>query len=200
MRDSNTQKKTPGFSLVELMLVVAVMMILAAMTVPKMSTALNDIQLRYVGTDLSGLLQSARILSVQKNSFYAIQPGVVSGSPVYYIDKPGAVYAAGDAFVPVNTAITVFQGTGSGAPNEGAFLAGLKFGVNAGANPPSFSSRGLPCLAAVNSCTQNGQGFVMFMSKAAVTGDTPWVSVVVNPSGHIQVWSSDAAGNWIQRD
>jgi prepilin-type N-terminal cleavage/methylation domain-containing protein len=202
MLDSKTLKKTQGFSLLELMLVVSVMAVLAAITVPKMAATFNDIKLRYVATDLSGLLQSDRILSVKKNSFYTVQAGVLAGNPIYYIDKPATLYTPGDPFMPVDPSVTITLGPGTAAPNSGAFLAGLNFVVDPAADPPSFSARGLPCVGALNACTVvPGQGFVMFMSRAGVVrGNIPWVAVVVNPSGHIQVWSSDSNGNWIQRD
>jgi prepilin-type N-terminal cleavage/methylation domain-containing protein len=202
MLDSKTLKKTQGFSLLELMLVVAVIATLAAVAVPKMAATFNDIKLRYVATDLSGLLQSARIQSVRSNTFYSIQAGVLpGGTPIYYIGKPTAGYVAGNPFVPIDPAVTITQGPITAAPNSGPFLVGLNFVVDPAADPPSFSARGLPCIGAANACPQiAGQGFAMFMSRAGVTGNIPWMAVVVNPSGHIQVWSSDSNGNWIQRD
>jgi type II secretory pathway pseudopilin PulG len=201
MLDSNTQKKTQGFSLLELMIVLSVMMILGALAVPRMIATVNDIKLRYVASDLSGLLQSARILAVRTNTFYSVQAGVQTGQPVYYIDKPGVAYTVGDRLLPIDPAVVITQGPGSGAPNETAFLASLNFIVDPAADPPSFSARGLPCIGAANACPQvAGQGFVMFITRAAVAGNIPWLAVVVNPSGHIQIWSCDSTGTWIQRD
>jgi type IV fimbrial biogenesis protein FimT len=203
MLDSNTPKKTRGFSLIELMLVIAVMMILAAISVPTLMKTVSDISLRYTASDLSGLLQSARMQAVRQNTFYAVQAGALaSGAPIYYIGKPTAAYAVGNPILPINSAITISEGAGSGAPNEAAFLAGLKFTVDpVVTDPPSFTARGLPCVGTLNSCTPiAGQGFVMFLTRAVVTGNIPWVAVVVNPSGHIQIWSCDIAGTWVQRD
>ena len=200
--DSKIQKKTLGFTLLEVMIVLAVTMILGAIAVPKMMATINDMRLRYVATNLSGLLQSARILSVRRNTFYSILPGVQAGAPIYYIDKPTALgYAAGDQLVAIDPAVTITQGPITAAPNAAAFIAGLNFAVDPAADAPSFSARGLPCIGAANACPQvAGQGFVMFMSRAVNAGNTPWLAVVVNPSGHIQIWSCDPNGTWIQRD
>ena len=192
-----------GFSLIELIVVVAIILILAAMAVPRLLSTASDISLRYAASDFSGLVQSARIQAVRKNTFYTILQGnLPSGTPAYYLDLPKAgVYTNGDPALPINPAFTVWPGIGSGAPNEGAFIAGLNFTVNPGGSPASFNARGLPCIAAFNACPQTpGQGFVFFISKAAATGGTPWAAVVINPSGHIQLWTSDVNGNWIQRD
>jgi prepilin-type N-terminal cleavage/methylation domain-containing protein len=201
---STTPQKSQGFSLIELMLVVAVVIILAALTVPHMLNIVSDISLRYVAQDFGGLVQSARIQAVRKNTFYTIQQGTLpAGTPVYYIDIPKAgVYTNGDPVLPLSASVTIHPGTGSGAPNETAFIASLtNFTVNPGIDPPSFNARGLPCVAALNSCPQTpGQGFVVFMSKATITGNVPWAAVVINASGHVQFWTSDVNGTWIQRD
>jgi prepilin-type N-terminal cleavage/methylation domain-containing protein len=203
MLDSKPQKKHGGFTLLEILIVLSVIAILGALAVPRMMTAVNDISLRYVASDYSGLLQSARVRAVKLNTFYSVQAGTLAGgTSIHYIDKPTVVYAAPDPFMPINTGITVWQGPGSGAPNEAAFIASLLFTVDPNhADAPSFSARGLPCVGAAGSCNPvAGQGFVVFMSRPTVTGNIPWVAVVVNPSGHIQIWTCDNTGAWIQRD
>ena len=198
-----TPRKTQGFSLLELIIVLAVVLILAAIAVPRLMSMVNDISLRYAASDFSGLVQSARIQAVRKNTSYTILQGTLpSGTPAYYLDLPKAgVYTNGDPMLPISPSITVWPGIGSGAPNEATFIANLNFTVNAGGAPPSFNARGLPCVAVGNACPQNsGQGFVLFMSKAATLGGVPWAAIVINPSGHIQLWTSDSNGNWIQRN
>jgi prepilin-type N-terminal cleavage/methylation domain-containing protein len=200
---STSPKKTRGFSLLELMIVVTVVLILAAMAVPRLMSMVNDISLRYAAADFSGLVQSARIQAVRKNTPYTILQGnLPSGTLAYYLDLPKAgVYTNGDPMLPISPSVTVWPGIGSGAPNEGAFIASLNFTVNPGGSPPSFNARGLPCVAVGNACPQTpGQGFVVFMSKAATMGGVPWAAIVINPSGHIQQWTSDINGNWLQRD
>src|SRR5712671_608599 len=104
MPDSNTQKNAQGFTLIELMLVVAVIVILAAATVPRLMNVVNDINLRYAASDLSGLLQTARMQAVRRNTFYTVPSAVLGGGQTsYYIDIPKAgIYVAGDPVLPLN--------------------------------------------------------------------------------------------------
>jgi hypothetical protein len=157
-----------------------------------------------VAQNLSGLLQSARMQAVRKNTFYMVQPTTLaSGDAAYYAHAKGDVYATGDPVLPVGNGITVHIGTGSGAPNEGTITCGSGCTFNPGTDDPSFNARGLPCVGVVNgtSCPQNpGQGFVMFVSKPSLTGNTNWAAIVITASGHIQIWTCDGDGNWIQRD
>jgi prepilin-type N-terminal cleavage/methylation domain-containing protein len=198
-----TEKANQGFSLIEMMIVVAVMMILGAITGPSLFNSISDIRLRYSASNFAGILQSARIQSVRKNTFYSVdQVTLASGDQGYYVDIPkSGTFAAGDPIMPLGRELNVHPGIGSGAPNEAAFITSLNFAVNPGASAPNFNARGLPCVAAVNACPQTpGQGFVVFLSRASLTGNVRWAAIVVNPSGRVQVWTDDSTGNWIQRD
>ena len=204
-----TPKRGRGFSLIELIIVVAMIMILAAISVPRLLNTVSDINLRYAATNISGLLQAARMQGVRKNTFYTVQPTTLStGGTGYYAHVQGGSYAVGDPLLPLGSQITAYMGLGSGAPNESTFASGtsssgLSFAPNAGPDAPSFNARGLPCIGvpATGACPLvPGQGFIMFLSKSSAVGNVSWASIAITPSGHIQIWTSDSAGNWVQRD
>jgi prepilin-type N-terminal cleavage/methylation domain-containing protein len=197
-----TRNGDHGFSILEMMIVIAIIMVLAAITVPALVNTVSDINLRYAATNMSGLLQTARMQAVRTNGFYGIQPITLpGGNMAYFVNVNGPTYAAGDPLVALGTQLRVTQGTGSGAPNEAAFVGGLGFAVVSGAVTPSFNARGLPCSPTLaNTCPQNpGEGFVLFLQRTTFLGDIRWASVVVNSSGRVQVWTCDGNGNWIQR-
>jgi prepilin-type N-terminal cleavage/methylation domain-containing protein len=201
---THKHKNDRGFSLLEMLIVVAILVTLAAITVPRVMNTISDIKMRYVAQNLSGLLQSARMQAVRKNTYYMVQPTTLaSGDAAYYAHVRGLAYASGDPVLPIGTGITIHIGTGSGAPNEGTITCGTGCTFNPGADDPSFNARGLPCIGVVNgtSCPQNpGLGYVMFVSKPSFTGSINWAAIVITASGHIQVWTCDGGGNWIQRD
>ena len=200
------QHKDRGFSLLEMMIVLAIIMILARITVPRFLNIVGDINLRYVATNYSGLLQSARIQSVRKNDFYGIQPTTLStGGTGYYVHlhAQSGSYTVGDPLLPVGGQITVHAGTGSGAPNESTVTCGASCTFATGSSYPAFNARCLPCVENISAstCTQNAyQGFVSFLSNTTLTGNVSWAAVVVTGGGRIQIWSCDSAGNWVQRN
>ena len=201
---THKHKNDRGFSLLELLIVVAILVTLAAITVPRVMSTISDIKMRYVAQNLGGLLQSARMQAVRKNTYYMAQPTTLaSGDAAYVATARGQAYASSDPVLPLDNQITVHMGTGSGAPNEGTLTCGTGCGFNPGTDDPSFNARGLPCIGVVNgsSCPQNpGQGYLLVVSKPALTGNTNWAAVVITASGHIQIWTCDGSGNWTQRD
>jgi hypothetical protein len=182
-------------------MVIAVGMILAlaAIFIPSASNAISMIKLRYSATDLSGLMQKARIEAAKKNTFYSIEQTTLSAGVVaYYVDlaKNNAL-VTGDPLVEMGDQVNVHFGRGSGAPGEAAFAGSLNFALDSSGVLPKFNARGLPCLPAGGTCPQiPGQGFIYFLSRNSALG-TSWASVVVTPSGRVQVWSYNGA-NWGQ--
>ncbi len=189
-----------GFSLIELMIVVAVALILAAIFPPLIMNPVNAIKLRYSATDLSGLIQKARIQSVKANSFYSIQQTTLAtGDVAYYVDlKNNSTLTSGDPLTEMAGQVAVHAGPGSGAPGETAFITGtLKFTPDASGVFPRFNARGLPCVVTGSTCQANGNGFVYFLNRVSNFG-TAWAAVAVTPSGRAEVWSYDGA-NWVQQ-
>ena len=182
----------------ELMIVVSIILILAAVTVPTVMTQVYSIRLRYSATDLSGLLQRARMEAVRKNAYYTLQ--TVAGTPqmAQVVDKNLAVVTTIPP-VQMGQNVTVFFGSGSGAPNESAFITSLAFTTASSTSAPSFNARGLPCVAAALTCYPvAGQGFAYFLSGPSSAGAVAWVAVTVTPSGRCQVWAYDGT-NWNQQ-
>jgi len=195
-------RKDQGFTLLEMMIVLAIMMILAAITVPRFLNIVTDINLRYVATNYSGLLQSARIQSVRKNDFYGIQQTTLpTGDNAYFVHIHSGSYAVGDPLLPVGARIGIHAGTGSGAPGEATLTCGTGCTFASSSSFPYFNARGLPCTVSGSVCTQApGVGYVTFLSTTSLTGNVSWASVIVTGGGRIQIWSCDSAGNWVQRN
>jgi prepilin-type N-terminal cleavage/methylation domain-containing protein len=201
MTHSATHKHARGFSLLELVFVLAVGLILAVISVPRVLKMISDLNLRYEATNLNGLLQSARMTAIRKNDYYTVQStSLPSGGSGYYVHLHGASYASGDPVLPIGSQMTIHLGSGSGAPNESTFITNLAFTVNPGTEVPSFNARGLPCFASANSCPQANTGFVFFLTNQVISGDYSWGAVAITPSGRMQIWTCDGNGYWILRN
>lgn len=197
------RRNRAGFSLLELIIVVGVIFIAAALAVPTLMTQVNAIRIQYSARDVSGLLQRARMEAVRKNSFYSLQ--FVAGTPtlVQILDKNSTVVTTIPPVV-LGSSVAGSYGLGGGAPAQATLMGTLNFtAANAGVNTlPSFDARGLPCIATTGSptCVQTlGQGFVFFLSgTSGSSGAVGWAAVAVTPSGRCEVFSWTGT-NWSQQ-
>jgi prepilin-type N-terminal cleavage/methylation domain-containing protein len=85
------RRSASGFSLLEMMIVLAIIVIVGGFAMPMLMTQVYLTRIRYSATGVSGLLQLARMEAVRKNSFYSLN--YVAGTPamVRVVDKSAAV-------------------------------------------------------------------------------------------------------------
>src|SRR5882762_9269111 len=85
--------RTSGFSLLEIVIVVFVILVVTAIAVPNVLLAVANVRLRSSAGDLAGLMQQARMMAAKNNPqnppVYAILYGVKNGRQIAYIDLNG---------------------------------------------------------------------------------------------------------------
>src|SRR5205823_13419718 len=146
-----------GFSLIELLIVVAISMIAAAMALPLVSNAVNQIHLSSSATDYANLLQRARMRAVQDDTYYQIRTQTLSGDPIAYVDiNKNASYDTGEPMMVFASGVTYK------AQSAGPALANLKAqflpsgpvaqGSLQSSAIPIFGPRGLPCVVSGSAC------------------------------------------------
>jgi type IV fimbrial biogenesis protein FimT len=194
-RSAKLQSQT-GFTLVELLVVVAIGMIIAAMTMPLFNTAVNQYRLRTSAVDLDGLLQRARTRAVRDNRSYALQTAqVVQGAFTYtqvYLDLNGnATLDAGEPQIQLQRNVSLRT---NGFPAIPA--AALGFTPQAATAQVNFNARGTPCVFVNGLCISwdsagaapNQVGFVYYL-RAPSGGGNSWSAVSIAPSGRFRAWS-----------
>ena len=197
-----------GFSLLELVIVLAVSLVVAAMAVPNFISAVRSAHLKGAISDFSGLLQAERIRAVDGDNFYSAY--VLTGNPEQgFVDiagKGATTIDPKDPVIQINNEV-IQQPVGS-APKT-ASLKTLFLPANAtvalydgsvSTNPITFGPRGLPCYVGGGQVckTRIAAGDVSYWIFFQNTSSLGWGAVTVTPAGRIQRWSysGGAAGTW----
>ena len=187
-----------GQSLVQLVAVVAVVMILAALAIPNINQTIAAERLRSSAGDLSSLIQQTRIRAARDNAIYPVLFGNSNGAPIAWADvnPPNGVWDAGEPVVYFSN--RVFPAPGPppapyvlvGDSGAGPFPAGTTVG---------FSARGLPCAYVAGpplTCTTPApQYFTFYLTTNQASPG--WAVVVVSKGGRskVSLWNGSAWGN-----
>ncbi len=204
MRANAPTKFERGFSLLELLITLAVGLTLAATGILLASTATNEVRLSTSGTNYANLLQTARMRAVRDDAFYKVRVDcgtVGSAAPCTgttparaFIDINGnGNYDAGEPVMEFAAAVSP-QTFGSG-PAEGnlasQFLPASAVTTVASTSIPIFGTRGLPCKVSGGACPYlDAAGLpVSYITFIQNTRGGRWEAVTVNPASRIREWA-----------
>jgi Tfp pilus assembly protein FimT len=178
-----------GFSILELVIVCAVALFLAAIATPQFLRISYNIRLKSAASDVSGLMQEARILAAKNNTIYTINFPTGGGGQVciYDVTASTPVCVANQRTVNFSSATQIASSApsgGSGQPSTYTLVGDSGNTVYTNGTTLGYSSRGLPCSYASSACsTPAGGYFVYYLTDTRPDGSVGWAAVVVTRAG-----------------
>lgn len=180
-----------GFSLTEVLIVVAIGLIITATGLPLMNNVIANMKLRSSMSTVSGLLQNTRTLAVQSNKIKTARYFNRSGAPyslVYYVKtaNDSSAFSSSDPQIEMEAPITPYDtpsGTSAPAPIDSTTL-GFS---SPRSDDPSFNPSGIPCYYSSGTCTTNN-GFIKYFKDNRIGGSGGWAAISVTPAGRVKRW------------
>lgn len=200
-RSRTPRRATAGFSMVELVVSIGIMLVLTALAIPSLVHSLHAYQLNSAAASVSDMLKFTRFEAVRRNkqiNLQFTQNGlswivwtdsfvVGNGGPIDPRDKQ-QVIAGYPTLLPSGT-----------APPPGAISAALggitPIPLSGNNGSVTFDARGAVRQAIGGALA--GSPYVFYVGNANDT-DSGYRAVVLLPSGSTQTWTAPSGGPWRQ--
>lgn len=196
-RNQYATGQSRGFSILELVVVLAIALIIAGITFPGMVQTWYGLQLRASAGEVADLMQRARMQAARSNVIVPVRYQVTGGGQQVFQqvfadlnnngawDKGGATPEPGVDLARIQAAPGA-PGGGAGVPS--AFIDTMDTSTGAPCDNTctlAFSPRGLPCNFTAGACTTpSASYFVYYFTDGRPNG---WVAVLVSKAGRTRV-------------
>jgi prepilin-type N-terminal cleavage/methylation domain-containing protein len=202
MRQESTKRSwgvaaSDGFTLTEIIVVLAIVLTLAGLAFPIFTRISYNIRLKSAATNISGLMQQARILAARQNAVYTIAIPSAGGQACIDLNKDGSCQST-EPVIRFNSNVIPATGApnGSGGTPSAYVLSG-----DSGTGTPydnatvlGYSARGLPCAYSGGTCsTPAANYFVYYLQDPRPDGSTGWAAVVVTRTGRTKSFTWNGA-------
>jgi prepilin-type N-terminal cleavage/methylation domain-containing protein len=198
-------RSAAGFSLIELLIVIAMLLCLIAISLPSVMHSVAALRCRLTMTGLSGVVQQSRSYAIKNNKNMSVHFATSGGQTIAYLEDPSLPPALASAVESKEIALgqgvkLVAKPTGTNAPPEltGTFMWGEDETPSTG--DMSFNSRGLPCYwntttlkCDAGTDASGNEGYVYYFTYQPPVGENGWSALSVSPAGRIKIWT--ASGN-----
>lgn len=199
MHRGNVRRGTKGFSTIELVVVVMIILIVAAFTVPNAMRAWYNMELRGTADEVGSLMQQARIMAARTNSYYTICYRTSGNVQTVYLTQvtlsstTACTFASSATQIALARQITASSGAPSGS-NPSAFV----YSADAGSGTPcdntctlAFSPRGLPCKFDTTStpatCSTPASAYFVYYFQAVSSNG--YAAILVTKAGRTRTYT-----------
>ncbi len=196
-----------GFTLMETLVVVAITLVVAGLSIPSLSRAIDNAKLKAATQKLAGFYQQARVRATQDNTYYELLPSAPGAKlPQICLDLDGdGECEAGEPAAEFPPQIS-FNNTGVPALPELGFAplqteSSTMYGQQNSMVPGlAWNGRGLPCqrISPTSPCSNSIPGavaWVQYIKFQRSAADVGYAAVTVSPTGRIKTWTYDPASN-----
>jgi prepilin-type N-terminal cleavage/methylation domain-containing protein len=203
-------KSEAGFSLTELVVVLAIMLVVSGLSFPSISRTIDEARLNSAAEQLAGFYAQGRIRATQDNNYYILplfstvnQPSNIcldlNGDGICSVIEPQVQLPAGVSFnnrgIPVEMDAATFgfgtltkTETSNGYSTQGVLEQGL-----------AWNSVGLPCQRVSSTSPCSGPvAWIQYLQLRRSGGDMLYAAVTVNSSGSVKIWHyrGGSGRNW----
>jgi prepilin-type N-terminal cleavage/methylation domain-containing protein len=180
--------KSAGYSLVEMMMTLAIGLILVSVALPTMIGAIQGYRLNSSAQQVANLVELTRYTAIRRNAVIKLQTAVKNGNRIFYIDLHGnGLLEANEPMVVLPADMQLANGqpltpnaTSTGLSPTQDFVTQIAFDYRGTVNFPPGSPTAAYFLAL---------GYV----NQAQYGCR---AITVTPMGQTKIWKAPASGTW----
>lgn len=194
-----------GFTLPELMVVLAIILIVGGLSIPNLTRAIDTSRIKGAAQSLASAYQDARIRATQKDTSYQVlisPPGISPAQICVDLDGDGTC-STGDPVTSFPMRVKV-SNLGVPAPLNSAqlhFPAVTTEQSGAANNSLTWNAMGLPCQRSSATTPCVAVGWVQHLQLQRANGEVLYAAVTITPTGRIKTWifipSSSGNGKWL---
>lgn len=189
-KPANRARTARGFSVVELVVVLAIILVLSSIAIPSLLSSMRAYRISSAASSLSALLQRARFEAIRRNTPISVRTKVdVTGDMVVYCDLNGNGNLDPDEPQIMQTSDIQFVAAGGSVPGPAST------GYPAAVSPPgkiTFDPRGTVIYPGAPT------DYISYLGNPA--GPNVFYSAVtVSQMGQIKAWTAPAGGSWSMR-
>jgi prepilin-type N-terminal cleavage/methylation domain-containing protein len=181
-------KKFAGYSLVEMMMTLAVGLILVSVALPAMIGAIQGYRLNSSAQQVASLVELTRYTAIRRNSLMTLRTVAQNGNTIFYIDLKGNSVL--DAFDPMVLLPVDMQLANNQPLTPNATSTGLR-PTQDFVSQMTFDYRGTVSL-------QPGGPLAAYFLALGYVNQAQYGcrAITVTPMGQTKMWKAPAGGSW----